>query len=181
MGKRIENPDYTPGFDPDAPAVESAHGGSRIERIRTKRRFMAPETIREFKGEYRFLSNFWACAIGHDGIQYPTVEHAFQAAKTLNFHERWNISRLETPGEAKRAGRKAQIRPDWEQVKVGIMQELVLQKFARHEGLRRRLLDTDDALLLEGNTWGDTFWGVVEGEGHNELGKILMEVRQLLR
>lgn len=142
---------------------------------------VTPTKIKEFRGEFRFLSNFWDSLLWHDGIQYPTVEHAFQAAKTLDFHRRWEISKLETPGEAKRAGRQVVLRPDWEQVKTMVMLELVLQKFARHDGLRRRLLATGDAILIEGNTWGDKFWGVCNGEGENHLGRILTEVRARLR
>jgi ribA/ribD-fused uncharacterized protein len=136
------------------------------------------ETIDRFTGEYRFLSNFWYAEVWHDGISYPTVEHAFQAAKTLNFGKRKDISLLDSPGKAKSAGRKLPFpRGDWETVKFEIMYELVLQKFARHAELRQQLLETGDAVLVEGNNWGDRIWGRVDGVGENHLGRILMEVR----
>lgn len=142
--------------------------------------------IKQFDGEFRFLSNFYPSVVTLDGVWYPTVEHAFQAAKTLDFHRRWEISKLATPGMAKRAGRQVVLRPDWEQlvgdfqVKQLVMKELTFQKYARNPRLRHQLLATGNAELIEGNTWGDTYWGVCRGEGRNELGKILMHVRGAL-
>lgn len=136
--------------------------------------------IAEFRGEHRFLSNFYPAEISHDGITYPTTEHAFQAAKTLDFGERWEISQLPTPGDAKRAGKGVQLRPDWEQVKEQIMLELVILKFASHVELREKLLATGQAQLIEGNVRGDEYWGVCNGKGLNALGSILMLVRSQL-
>lgn len=137
--------------------------------------------IAKFSGENAFLSNFFACFIMHDGIMYPSVEHAFQASKTLRLGERHKIADTTTPGDAKRLGRKVTLHPDWEQCKIGVMSELVLYKFASNPDLRSKLLGTGDAELIEGNTWGDTFWGVCEGEGQNHLGRILMQVRFALK
>ena len=86
-----------------------------------------------------------------------------------------------SPAEAKRFGRRVRLRLDWEQVKLDIMRQLVADKFARSDELRRRLLATGDAELVEGNAWNDTFWGVCRGRGQNHLGRILMEVRDGLR
>ena len=83
----------------------------------------------------------------------------------------------ESPGIAKKMGRSLQIRPDWEDVKLNIMEDLVRLKFTTHSGLRKKLLRTGDAELIEGNWWGDQFWGVSKGYGENHLGKILMKVR----
>jgi hypothetical protein len=137
--------------------------------------------INEFSGEYRWLSNFWACKVSHDGILYSSVEHAFQAAKTLDFAKRWEISQLEKPGEAKRAGRQVVLRPDWEQIKDRVMMELVLHKFAFNADLKHKLLATGNIPLVEGNTWNDTYWGICLGKGENKLGRILMAVRDRLR
>lgn len=73
-----------------------------------------------------------------------------------------------------------QLRPDWEEAKVGIMEELVRLKFTAHADLRARLLATGDAELIEGNNWNDRFWGVCRGQGQNQLGLILMKVRSEL-
>ena len=136
--------------------------------------------VNSFTGEYRFLSNFYPSVISIDGRPYPTVEHAYQAAKTGEPHQRNWIRDAKTPGEAKRRGRRVNIRPDWEQVKVAAMLILLRKKFNIPE-LREKLINTEDAKLVEGNTWGDTFWGVCNGVGDNNLGKLLMKVRGELK
>jgi ribA/ribD-fused uncharacterized protein len=136
--------------------------------------------IESFEGEYAFLSNFWPSPIDVDRTTYPTVEHAYQAAKADNRPERERIAALPTPGAAKRAGRKVTLRPDWEEIKLDLMEDLVRRKFA-DPVLAERLLATGDEELVEGNTWNDRFWGVCRGEGRNELGRILMRVREELR
>ena len=138
------------------------------------------EKIDCFDGEFDFLSNFYESTIYHDGIKYPTVEHAFQAAKTMDLNERIKIANMNTPGKAKRAGRKVALRPDWEQVKFEVMKELITIKFLNPD-LKAKLLATKNAELVEGNTWNDTCWGVCKGIGQNNLGKILMEVRENLK
>lgn len=137
-------------------------------------------TIVEFRGEYRFLSNFYPAEVELDGKEYPSVEHAFQAAKTLNPLSRARIHVCETAGGAKRLGKTVPLREDWEEVKIDVMTNLVTQKFSRHPELKEKLLATGDRELVEGNWWGDTFWGVCRGTGENHLGKILMQVRDWL-
>ena len=137
--------------------------------------------IDKFDGEYFFLSNFYFCpAPIYDefGIAYPTVEHFFQAKKSLNHSDRVMIAATARPGEAKRLGRQVKLRPDWEEVKLNVMAEGLRQKFSDPD-LRNRLLATGDAKLIEGTTWGDTTWGIDlnTGEGENHLGKLLMELR----
>lgn len=109
-------------------------------------------------------------------MEYPTVEHAYQAAKTLDIHQRDQIAAAEGPGVAKSLGRSVTMRTDWNEVKLGIMEFLLRQKFY-YEPLRSQLLATGNAELIEGNTWNDTFWGVCRGRGHNHLGRLLMKVR----
>ncbi len=139
--------------------------------------------IAEFKGRYRFLSNFYPAWVSFDGDLYPTVEHAYQAAKTLDPSIRKHVRVADSPGEAKRRGRKAPLRAGWEDAKLGVMLDLLRQKFARTAGTVpfleawAKLLATEDQELIEGNTWGDTFWGVCKGEGENHLGRLLMQVR----
>ena len=114
------------------------------------------------------------------GILYPTSEHAFQAMKSLDEEERQEIALLPTPGKAKRAGKKLTLRADWEEVKEEVMHAILVCKFSKPE-LKEKLLDTCDAVLVEGNSWGDREWGVCDGVGKNKLGKILMLVREKLR
>ena len=116
--------------------------------------------ITALHGAYAFLSNFAASPVVLDGVTYPTVEHAFQAAKTFDPAERELIRDANTPATAKRLGRGVALRPDWEQAKYGIMRELLRQKFAIPE-LRQALRATGDAELIEGNNWNDRFYGAV--------------------
>ena len=133
--------------------------------------------ISSFRDEYFFLSNFYPVEIKLDGIVYPNAEAAFQARKTLDVEERRNFSMLKNPVQAKRLGRKVKLRDDWEEVKLDIMTEVVSQKFLQHPHLIEMLLQTGDEELVEGNKWGDRFWGVCKGKGENHLGKILMKIR----
>lgn len=138
------------------------------------------DVIDSFQGEKRFLSNFFPAKVSLDGIKFSSVENAYQAAKTLDESIRLKFVNL-TAGQAKRESRKLKIRPDWEQVKLLIMNDLVTEKFTRNLDLQKKLLDTGEAELIEGNTWGDVFWGVCKGKGDNNLGKILMSVRNRIK
>ena len=133
-------------------------------------------TIRKFIGEFTFLSNFYPSPVKFEGQTFPTVEHAFQAAKTQDQAERDIILRCHNPSRAKRKGRQVCLRPDWEEVKENVMLGLLRQKF-KGRALRNELLITGDAQLIEGNNWGDTYWGVCNGQGKNRLGILLMRVR----
>lgn len=140
-----------------------------------------PKVIDSFSGDYRFLSNFYPSPITAHGIVYPTVEHVFQAAKTLRIVERQVIASLPTPGQAKRAGRRLELRPGWNAMRIDVMAWCLAQKFAVGSDLADRLMQTHPADLVEGNTWGDRFWGVCDGRGQNHLGKLLMARRSALR
>ncbi len=133
--------------------------------------------IDSFQGEYRFLSNFWLAEIEFGGILYPSSEHAYQAQKFIPERTKRLIANTPSPGKAKRLGRGSGMRDDWDTVKDTIMAQIVYLKFTRHPDLRAKLIATGDAELIEGNTWGDTYWGVCRGVGQNKLGKLLMELR----
>ena len=134
------------------------------------------DQIAQFSGDYEWLSNFADAVVHLDGEDYRTVEHAYQAAKTFNRTARMKIRGAGTPNSAKKMGRGVQIREDWEQVKIGTMEALLRQKFAQPD-FKAKLLATGDAELVEGNWWGDVFWGVCRGVGQNQLGKLLMQTR----
>lgn len=139
--------------------------------------------ITHFRGEYRWLSNFYASPVVFRGRTWKTNEHAYQAAKAKFGEEEDRIFDAATPGEAKKLGRIVHLRDGWDRsVSIRVMHDLTLAKFSQNEELKKKLLDTGDARLIEGNDWGDAFWGVPEGEvGQNILGKILMQVRNELR
>jgi len=137
--------------------------------------------ISMFCGDFSWLSNFHPSKITVDGSQFPSVEHAFQAFKTDN--EEWfnKIKKAFTAGQAKRFGRQCPLKSNWDDIKIDVMKKCLWAKFSQNYELKNLLLNTGDVYLEEGNTWGDKFWGVVSGEGENNLGKLLMEVRQELR
>jgi len=137
--------------------------------------------ITSFTGRFRFLSNFWLVEIEWEGLAYRSVEHAYQATKTDSLKEKIYLQSLETPGEVKRASKGLSIKSGWDAIKYDIMWALLLRKFSGDDdGLQEQLLGTGQSKLIEGNTWGDTYWGVCNRKGENRLGIALMEVRQHL-
>ncbi|MDX3854214.1 GTP cyclohydrolase II [Streptomyces sp. AK02-01A] len=136
-----------------------------------------PSVIDRFVGPWEFLSNYSPAPVHLDNRPYPTVEHAYQAAKTTDEQIRVRIATTPGPDEAKSLGRRNANRADWEEAKVAVMRTLVEEKF-RAPDLRERLIGTGSAQLIEGNDWGDRFWGVCDGQGQNTMGLILMAVRE---
>ncbi len=134
--------------------------------------------IDNFGGKYSFLSNFYPSQVEWEDDLYPTVEHAFQAAKTGDPVERAYVREADTPGKAKRRGRKVTLREDWHTYRLVVMEQLLRDKFTRHPELGKKLLATVPAQLVEGNTWKDMYWGVYKGRGQNHLGRLLMQVRE---
>lgn len=139
--------------------------------------------VKQFIGQYRFLSNFWLDPIiGPGGLRFEHVEGAYQASKS-NSYDDWETIRTQpTPGFAKRAGRKIKMREDWDQVKLTVMKQLLWRKFSPMSALSYKLMEIDGD-IQEGNTWHDTFWGIDlrTGQGFNHLGFMLMDIRQGLR
>lgn len=137
--------------------------------------------ISSFSGKNAFLSNFYPIEVTINGITYPTAEHAYVAQKSISISERINISEIKTPGEAKKYGRKMSLHPMWNKIRIPAMQAVLSAKFQDPEMLDR-LLKTENQTLVEGNTWGDRFWGAVyeDGDwtGENNLGVLLMYLRQ---
>lgn len=117
--------------------------------------------IGNFRGNYDFLSNFYQLLnpVVYDGMEFWTVEHAYQAAKTEDMEDRRAIQHVESPTEAKELGKLVAQRPQWGTIKCDIMLELVIQKFYNNPHLMKRLLDTGRCELVEGNYWHDNFWG----------------------
>ena len=165
--------------------------------------------INSFRKEFYYLSNFYEIPVTYNGLTYQNNEAAFQAQKTLDEKERMSFTRM-NPSEAKHAGRRITLRKDWEAVKVGIMHDIVEAKFRQNPSLAAKLIGTGNVYLEEGkamlflrkstagNTWGDRTWGSqcpvdigfeptgvkrrpVDGKGANNLGRILMDIRQTLQ
>lgn len=138
------------------------------------------EKITSFRGEYAFLSNFYPSPVKLLGVTYPTVENAFQAAKCIDNTEKKQFLTC-SPAQAKKLGKKVKLRNDWNTIRIHIMSELVFEKFSNNSNLKQKLIATGDAELIEENTWGDRYWGVCNGKGENNLGKILMNTRKRLK
>ncbi len=125
-----------------------------------------------------FLSNFAPAQIEYEGIVYPSNEHFYQAMKTEDIAKRQQIAKAPNAAAAKRMGNVS--RPNWDSIKDKVMMFGLKQKFAPGSPLAKKLIETGDAVLMEGNTWGDTYWGMFAGKGENRLGKMLMEIRDEL-
>lgn len=140
----------------------------------------------EFQGFHRFLSNFYRSPIYHQGINYPTAEHLYQALKTTERSMRRKISSLKSPGQAKGMGQSITLRKNWDKIKLTAMKWVIGLKFDQNQELKQKLLSTKNDILIEGNYWHDNFWGDCNCrkckhiKGQNNLGKILMKRRMYL-
>ena len=133
--------------------------------------------IVSFTGPNFFLSNFYPCEVAFEGRVYKSSEHAYMASKTTDDNIRAYIAAQITPGDAKKIGRNMPLRDNWNNIRVHCMRVILESKFGDYE-LRDRLDATKGCELIEGNTWGDVFWGQCPlGKGQNNLGKLLMEIR----
>ena len=139
-----------------------------------------PDIITRFRGPFKFLSNLYPTPITYKGNTYCCLEAAYQAQKSLDpaIHERFANIRL--PYKARGMGQRIKtIRPDWFDIRISIMEELLYIKFS-HPQLKEWLQCTGQSKIVECNTWGDTFWGIYNGVGENHLGTLLMKVRDTL-
>ena len=139
--------------------------------------------ITEFQNEYRWLSNFAPVKIKLDGLEFPSVEHAYMSAKSED--EEWKkfcSNSNNTAGDVKRKSRSILLKDDWNKIKFKVMANCIKQKF-NTEHYRTKLLETKDEHLQEGNRWNDKFWGVClkTNKGENNLGKLIMNVRSELQ
>ena len=145
--------------------------------------YQNPTAITEFRGTYAFLSNFYQAPVHYRGYLYANNEAAFQAQKTTNpkIRLQFCFPHMKNAADAKKLGRRIELRHDWESIKLSCMYEICLAKFMQHPELAEALLRTDDCELIEGNTWGDRYWGTVDAHGENQLGQILMDIRKKLQ
>ena len=154
--------------------------------------------IEKFKGRYYFLSNFYPCKVKHRGIEYPSVEHYYVAQKIKGIQHYQGqyftetdfkelLSKVKNPADVKKMGSALKLRSDWNDIKFGVMLFGVEYKFSKDEKLKEMLLSTGDEQIIEGNFWHDNFWGNCSCDkckninGENNLGKILMRVREDIR
>ena len=132
--------------------------------------------------EHRWLSNMTYVDIVYDEINYPSTENFYQAMKYQDKEIRAYVATLK-PHEAKAYSRANKMTSlVFEEKKLQIMEYAQKQKYSK-EPFKSKLLATGDALLEEGNWWGDKFWGVdiKTRQGENHLGKIIMKIRDQLK
>lgn len=141
---------------------------------------MQNNAIRGFFNEFRFLSNFYPVNITYETILYPSVEHAYQACKTDSLDIKILIAKIDKPELVKKISRYINLIDNWDNKKLSIMEELIRLKF-NNDNMKELLLMTNGLDLIEENNWGDTFWGICNGKGENNLGKLLMKVRNELK
>ena len=128
-------------------------------------------------GWERDLSNFAPLDVSYDGEIWPTVEHAFQAAKCVRADDRRKVADAASPAIARRIGKRVELRSGWDDMRRELMVALCRDKLARHAELRERIVATGDEDLVHEAPW-DSFWGSGRtGKGRNELGKVYMELR----
>lgn len=138
--------------------------------------------IKQFTGDYHWLSNFARCEINLNDKKYPSVENAYQSEKSED--PEWKeLCQTNTPSSVKRESKKLKINvEEWDKRKMEVMKECIWQKFEQ-EPFKTLLLITYDDHIQEGNRWGDEFWGInlKTGNGQNNLGKLIMKKRSELR
>ncbi len=140
---------------------------------------MSKTKIDKFEGEYAFLSNFYPCQIHYAFHWFQCSEALYMAHKSGKEEDFARFAPLDAR-EAKKLGRKVELQPGWDDMRIDVMRRVVWHKFAQNPPLEKRLMATGEAELIEGNWWKDCFWGVCNGVGENNLGKLLMELRDEL-
>lgn len=134
--------------------------------------------IDSFSGKYDFLSNMFVCYLmDTDGVEYKSAEHYYQAHKIHDACDRYEIISADTPMKSKALGRKCKLRPDWNDIRDSVMENALRLKF-NNIYLMNKLIETYPHELVEGNYWGDTYWGIFDNRGQNKLGKLLMKIRE---
>ena len=131
-------------------------------------------SIKYFRGKYFFLSNFYYCKVTYNGLIYLNSEAAYQSMK-VDLKERVDFTHM-SPSESKIKTYGLKL-----ENKDKIMYEIIKAKFIQNKKLKQKLLDTKNEEIIEGNSWGSTYWGICNGKGKNKLGKILMKIREELR
>ena len=141
----------------------------------------------QFRDEFWFLSNLYNAPVTYQNITYPNAEAAFQAQKQVLVDANLRLDHFQNMNgvDAKRQGKRIKMSPEqiwqWDRMKDKVMYEVVKAKFSQNQYLKGRLLQTNDMPLVEENGWHDRYWGVCNGIGENQLGKILMRVRDELK
>jgi Lar family restriction alleviation protein len=138
-----------------------------------------------YEQDHYYLSNFSAFTLRWRKQKFATSEHAYHWAKfpvgsiADGVYVRDAILDAKSAHEAfKLAEKWRHLRhADWDEIKVGVMRDILRAKAEQHEYVSRKLIQTGDRELIE-NSWRDDFWGWGHNrDGQNMLGKLWMEIR----
>lgn len=154
----------------------------------TKAKYVDPDAITNFAGEFEFLAPTFACKVylPEESTPYPSFEHALLASKFKNDDKRQEVRTLSQIKDVKRLiskekGKNSVLFADWTERCISIAEMLLLDKFIRNKKLKEQLMKTGRRTLIFKNDFGDLFWGVDETQkGQNQLGKLLEKVRSVI-
>lgn len=143
---------------------------------------------KEENAQTAFLGNFHPCSVSLWGLHFVCAEAAFQAAKFASnavIMEQFQYLDGESAfrlGQRLSHERTQQEIAAWHGRSLDIMRQVVHAKFSQNSDLKELLLATGNAYLVEHPPRGrDGFWGDNgDGSGHNHLGEIVMQQRQLM-
>jgi N-glycosidase YbiA len=131
--------------------------------------------------EYGWLSNFYRAKQVCDDLEYPTNEHFYQSAKTVDRDLKEWIRTCPLPYYAMKVGRLIREKDGrvnlTDEYRINTMRTGLMAKFTQNPDLKAKLLATGHAILHE-NSENDLFWGK---NGRDMLGILLMEVREWIR
>lgn len=130
-----------------------------------------------------FCSNFYPASFILDGKRWPTSEHYFQAMKFEDAGLQEQVRKINSPMVAAIMGRREDLpcRKDWLSVRDSVMKKALVAKFSQNDDIRKELLATGNAKLIEDSPT-DFYWGWGQDRsGVNRLGQLLMEVRAELQ
>ena len=133
-----------------------------------------------YEHEFYVFSNFSSFSIEYKGVRYMTSEHAYQAAKFSDIELAEKIKAALSAHDAFSLARehKADERPDWQEIKVDVMEEILRAKLAQHPYVMKKLLQSGTKEIVE-DSWRDDFWGWGPNkDGQNQLGKLWMKIRK---
>ncbi len=131
-------------------------------------------------GRYKCFSNWYSCSFTYQGYTWSNSEQALMYFKSFDKEYQKKIKKANNPAVAKKLGRQVKLRPDWDQVKLSLMIEILYAKFSQNADLKEILLNTNGVKIHE--DCNDPWWGGGPNYpgGRDYLGRALMSVRKIL-
>ena len=157
----------------------------KIEQFRDPLLDTTGKVVGCYEREFYMFSNFSSFQVKWRGKLWLTSEHAYQAAHFFDTDSELanQIQMMESAHLAFKTAKSNSFKvvKNWENIKIGIMEDICRHKLQQHEYIQEKLLATLDYLIVEDSPvdscWG---WGP-DRKGRNELGKVWMRLRDELR